>query len=177
MKRKSKQFSWPRKLYDKTRIESENKLVSKYGLKNKREIWRTQAKLDYLRTRAKALSAEDEEIRKLFLEKVSKMGLEVHSIADVLALTVEDLLKRRLASIVFRKGFANTAKQARQMIVHKKVLVNDNVVNAPGFMVGKDEEDKISVREKVKKKPVEPVSEETKEEVEEKVEEVAPNAG
>ena len=43
-KRKQKKYSRPRKIYDKPRIEEENELIKKYGLKNKKEIWRFNCK-------------------------------------------------------------------------------------------------------------------------------------
>ena len=45
MIRKSNKFSRPHKLYDKIRIEDENKLVEEYGLKNKTEIWKAESKI------------------------------------------------------------------------------------------------------------------------------------
>ena len=59
MIRKKKKFDWPKKLYDKPRIDAENKIVSQYGLKNKREIWKTEAKIKYFRSRAKKLITSD----------------------------------------------------------------------------------------------------------------------
>ena len=68
----------------------------------------------------------------------------------------EDLLKRRLATIVWINKLANTARQARQMVVHKLILVEDNIVNIPGYFVKVGEESKISVKKKTKVvKPVE----------------------
>jgi len=77
--------------------------------------------------------------------------LGVESVADVLALTVEDILKRRLSTVVAGKGLADTAKQARQMITHKRILVKGKVVNVPSYLVKVEEEDKINLKKKVKK--------------------------
>ena len=38
-KRKRKLFSRPKKLFDRARMDEENILIKRYGLKNKREIW------------------------------------------------------------------------------------------------------------------------------------------
>lgn len=150
MIKKKKKFSWPKKLYDKPRIIEENGLVERYGLKNKREIWKTEAKVKYFRTRAKALITADHEEQKNFFNKLNQIDLRVDSIADVLALNKEDLLRRRLSTIVAARGLANTPRQARQMIVHKKIIIGDRVVNVPGYFVKKTEEGSISVRKKVK---------------------------
>ena len=131
---------WPKKLYDNPRILDENKLVEKYGLKNKKEIWKTEAKVKYLRSRAKILITAEQEEQGVFFDKLNKIGLGVNNIAEVLSLDKEDLLKRRLATIVWKKGLANTARHARQMIVHKTILVENNIVNIPSYLVKVDEE-------------------------------------
>jgi small subunit ribosomal protein S4 len=154
MIRKKNKFSWPRKLYDKTRINDENKLVEEYGLKNKREIWKAEAKIKYFRDRAKFLITASKEEQEQFFSKLRGMGLSVKTIAEVLALNKEDLLKRRLATVVWKKGLANTARQARQFIVHKKVLIDGRAVNTPSYIVPTDLESNITV----KAKPVKEVS-------------------
>ena len=151
MIRKRKKFSWPRKLYDKPRILEENKLLIKYGLKNKKEIWKADAKIKYFRTRAKFLITADPEDQKKFLNKLNKIGLNIENVADVLALNKEDLLKRRLPTVLVGKKMANTSKQARQMVVHKRVKINNKTVNIPSYLIGVDEENLISVKNKVKK--------------------------
>ena len=51
---------------------------------------------------------------------------------------------------------ANTVKGARQLIVHKNVLVDGNIVNIPSFIVTNDLENKIALKERnVKIKKVE----------------------
>ena len=151
MIQKSKRFEWPRKMFDKDRIESENKIVKKYGLKNKREIWKTESKVKYFRGRAKALINSSNDEQGLFFNKLNKIGLNVNSIADVLALGIEDLLKRRLASVVFQKKLASTPKQARQMIVHKKIIIGERMVNSPSYLVRINEEKLIGIKKKIKK--------------------------
>ncbi|MEK6846928.1 MAG: 30S ribosomal protein S4 [Nanoarchaeota archaeon] len=146
MIRKKNRFSWPRKLYDKNRISAENKLVEQYGLKNKREIWKAEAKVKYFRNRAKVLITADPEEQNKFFAKLNSLGLSVKSIADVLALNKEDILRRRLSTIVWKKQLANTTKQARQMIVHRKVAVNGRVVDVPSFLVPISEEATIFVK-------------------------------
>jgi len=156
MIRKKNKFSWPRKLYDKSRISDENKLVEEYGLKNKREIWKAEAKIKYFRNRAKFLITEPQEEKEKFFTKLRNMGLDVKTIADVLALNKEDLLKRRLSTVVWKKGLSNTAKHARQLIVHKKVYVEERLVNIPSYIVPTSVESTISLRQKISKaKPTE----------------------
>ena len=63
--------------------------------------------------------------------------------------TLLQLLEARLDNVVYRLGFASTRAEARQLVSHKAIVVNGNVVNIPSysFRVG----DIVSVREKAKK--------------------------
>lgn len=58
------------------------------------------------------------------------------------------LLERRLDNVVYRMGFASTRAEARQLVSHKAILVNDKVVNVPSFLVSPG--DVITVRQKAK---------------------------
>lgn len=58
------------------------------------------------------------------------------------------LLERRLDNVVYRMGFASTRAEARQLVSHKSILVNEEVVNIPSYMVKAG--DVISVRSKAK---------------------------
>lgn len=147
MIRKNKLYERPRKAFEKHRIEEENLLAKKYGLKNKREIWKSLAKTDYIRKRAMALAKSSVDEQDIFFNKLRNIGLKISSIADVLDLKVEDLLERRLSTIVEKKRLANSIKHARQMIVHKKILINEKVVNSPSYIVHVFEENTIRVKE------------------------------
>ena len=156
IKRKRKLFSRPKKLFDRARMDEENVLIKRYGLKNKREIWKAKTAVSKLRRRAKTLIGADMEEQQVFFNKLNKIGMNVTDVSDVLALTEENLFERRLQTMLVRKKLATTVKGARQLIVHKNVLVDGNVVNIPSFVVTKDLEDKITLKEKkVKAKPVE----------------------
>jgi len=148
VKRKPNKFSRPRKIFDKARIEEENRLQKNFGLKNKREIWKASARVSELRSRAKSLISKSEDQKKEFFNRLDKMGLKADSIADVLALTLEDWLNRRLQSVVLKKGLAKTPLEARQLIVHKNVYVNARLINKPSFIVTKELENKITLKER-----------------------------
>lgn len=150
MKRNHKVYSRPKRLYDKPRIEEETAIVARFGLKNKREIWRAQAKADSMRRRAKDLISADEKEKEEFFKRLQKIGLNVSSIADVLSLTKEDYLGRRLQTVITEKNMAPTVKAARQLITHKKVLVNSGIVDSPAYIVPVEFENKISLKEKKK---------------------------
>jgi small subunit ribosomal protein S4 len=63
--------------------------------------------------------------------------------------TLLQLLEARLDNVVYRLGFASTRAEARQLVSHKAIVVNGNVVNIPSYSVRVG--DVVSVREKAKK--------------------------
>lgn len=56
------------------------------------------------------------------------------------------LLEKRLDNAIFRSGFANSRRQARQLVKHHHILVNGRKVNVPSFIVAVN--DVITVNEK-----------------------------
>jgi small subunit ribosomal protein S4 len=177
IKKKRKRFSRPKKLFDKVRITAENVLVERYGLKNKKEIWKAKAEISNIRQRAKVLIGSDAEEQRVFFDKLNHLGFGVVEISDVLGLTEENFLDRRLQTIVAKKKLANTPKQARQLIVHKHVLVDGDIVNTPSFVVTKELESKISLKVRKVKKVKETVKEEAAPAEEVATEEVAEEEG
>ena len=162
IKRKRKLFSRPKRLFDRTRMDEENVLIKRYGLRNKREIWKTKTAVSKLRRRAKSLIGKDMAEQQAFFDKLNKIGMNIADVSDVLALTEENLFERRLQTFLFKKKLANTVKAARQLIVHKNVLVDGHVVNIPSFIVTKKLENKISIRKKETAEKISPVEIKTK---------------
>lgn len=154
IKRKRNKFTKPKKLFERSRIDEENILVKKYGLKNKKEIWKAKSLVSRFRKRAKELISSDTEEQQKFFEKLNKLGLNIVSLADILGLEEKDVLERRLQTYISKKGLANTVKQARQLIVHKHVLVDGVIVNIPSFWVTQELENKISLVEQKPKKAI-----------------------
>ena len=152
IKRKQQRFSRPRQLFNRARIDEEDLLVKKYGLKNKREIWKAEAQISRLRRRAKSLIQKDDKEKKLFFVKLNKKGFKINDISDVLGLTKENWLDRRLQTFVVKKNLAASPREARQLIVHKKIIVAGAAINAPSFFVTTELENKISLKERKVKK-------------------------
>lgn len=180
-KRKQKIYSKPKKPYDKARIEKENVLVAKYGLKNKREIWKADFAIEKIRNRAKKLITASEEEKQEFVKKQKAKGFEVETIAEVLSLEKEDYLKRRLQSIVVKKKLATTHKQARQFITHRHITINKKIIDSPAHLTTLEEEASVELKlalpakksltkqekeiiKEIKAKAPEPKKEESKEE-------------
>lgn len=164
MIRKKNLYVKPKKAFESSRIQEENELLKSYGLKNKKEVWKTLAKVNYFRKRAMELAHSTPEEQESFFNKLRALGLKVESGSDVLGLKVDNLLERRLPTVVFKKNLSNSVKHARQLVVHKKVLINGKVVNTPGYLVSLSEEDSIALKEKKAKPKVEEPKEETTEE-------------
>ncbi len=59
------------------------------------------------------------------------------------------LLEARLDNVVYRMGFGSTRAEARQLVSHKSIMVNDKIVNIPSYVVKPS--DVVSVREKSRK--------------------------
>ncbi len=155
MKRKHKTYSKPKRPFDKARIQEEAGIKEEFGLKNKKEIWKADAQIKLIREKAKKLISADEEEKKIFFERLKKIGFNVNSISDVLSLDKKDFLKRRLQTILVDKKIARTQKSARQLITHKKVLIEGRSINAPSYIVPVSLENKISLKENKKKNKAE----------------------
>jgi small subunit ribosomal protein S4 len=134
------------------RIKAEAIVVGQYGLKNKTELWKAQTILRNFRKQSRELQARirsgdaqaDKEAKAL-LNKCARIGVlnSDGTLNDILSLTEEAILGRRLQTLVFEKGLANTIGQARQMIVHGHVFMNGHRVTVPGYIVTRAEEDSI----------------------------------
>ncbi len=151
-----KKYYTPSHPWEKDRIEREKDLVKKYGLKNKREIWKAQSVLRNFRKQARDLMARirvhDEQALKevdQLKKKLFRLGLlpAEGDLDDILALSIEDILNRRLQTVVYMKGMARTPRQARQFIVHGHIAIGDRVVNTPGRLITKKEEEEIKYSE------------------------------
>ena len=151
-KRQRKKYSTPTHPWQKDRIIEERELTREYGLKNKKEIWKSTEKLRKASNQVKNIIAnktlpqakkeKDNLLTNLIKYKLIEKGNEVD---DVLDLSTKDFLERRLQTIVFRKKLSNSVKQARQMIVHGHIRVDNKKVTIPSYLVSLDEENKITI--------------------------------
>ena len=147
----SKHYNTPSHPWQKVRIEEERTLIHQYGLKNKKEIWRANTKIRSMRRQARKLTATsgDEQAQKekgLLLSKLNRLGLleQDSGLEDVLRMTPENILDRRLQTQVYLQGLASTAKQSRQLIIHGHISVDGAVTRVPGMIVTKLQEKNIS---------------------------------
>jgi small subunit ribosomal protein S4 len=147
----SKHYDSPSHPWQKVRIEQESGLIHQYGLKNKKEIWRANTKVREMRRQARKLTAnssdeQSQNERDLLLAKLNRLGMiELNSgLEDILRMTPENILDRRLQTQVYLQGLASTVKQARQLIVHGHISIDGAVTRVPGMLVTKLQEKNIS---------------------------------
>ena len=120
MKRKHKVYSRPKRPFDKERIDEEKVIKKEFGLKNKKEIWKAEARIKGIREKAKKLISANQEEQEALFNRLRKIGFAVNSIGDVLVLEKKDYLNRRLQTVLVHKKLATTSKSARQLITHKQ---------------------------------------------------------
>ncbi|MDD1634183.1 MAG: 30S ribosomal protein S4 [Methanomicrobiales archaeon] len=146
-----KRYERPTRKWEKSRLQEEAGIIVEYGLRNKRELWRTQNMLRNHRRGARAIlamtsgGASVEQVmlrKKQLLEHLERMGMlgRDADIGQILALKVQQQLERRLQTIVYRKGLARSPKQARQFITHGHIAINGRKVTIPGYLVSRAEE-------------------------------------
>jgi len=139
--------------FEKERLDSELEIIGRYGLKNKREVWRVQLTLAKMRKAARELlTLEEKDPRRLFegealMRRCFRFGLlsEAENKLDyVLGLTPAKFMERRLQTIILRNNFeARSIHHARVLIRHRHIRVGKQLVNIPSFLVRVDREKHI----------------------------------
>jgi small subunit ribosomal protein S4 len=150
VKKLKKQYETPNEGWSEERIQREDELIEEYGLKNKKEIYKAQSQLRSFRREARKLVAEDDDS-----EAVQEIKQRAHDLGlvkggaeleDLFTLNVTDFLDRRLQTAVNRRGYADTVKEARQLVVHGHVYIDGQRVNVPGYLLTQQEEKKVELR-------------------------------
>ncbi|EEQ91116.1 40S ribosomal protein S9 [Blastomyces dermatitidis ER-3] len=148
----SKTYKVPRRPYESARLDSELEIIGKYGLRNKREVWRVQLTLSKIRRAARELLTLDEKDPKRLFEgnalirRLVRVGVLDESrmkLDYVLALKVEDFLERRLQTQVYQLGLAKSIHHARVLIRQRHIRVGKQIVNVPSFVVRLDSQKHI----------------------------------
>ena len=118
-----------------------------YDKKSKRQLIRRSRKLSEYGTQLR-----EKQKAKFIYGVLEKPFRNYYDKADRMkGMTGENLmtmLESRLDNVVFRMGFARTRREARQVVGHKHITVNGNVVNIPSYLVKAG--DVIEVKEKSK---------------------------
>jgi len=149
-RKQRRKYETPRFPWRTDVLNAELRLIGQYGLRNKRELWRHKTTLSRVREIARSLSGmpteQRERLEKQLLDRLNRLGIlpETAALDDVLDLSLEDLLERRLQTMVFNKGLAKSIYQARQLITHGHVAIDGKRVPSPSYIVLRDEEAKLA---------------------------------
>ena len=82
----------------------------------------------------------ERQFRNLFEKATRRKGVKGENLLK--------LLEARLDNTLYRLGFAASRQQARQLVIHKHIVVNGGVVNVPSFTLKPG--DKVGLRERSK---------------------------
>jgi len=121
-------FTSPRNPWRSDQLSQELFLLGTYGLRNKRELWRAQTRLSNFRKQARQLLAASSDVRgreePKLLGHLNRLG--------------------RLQTLVWKRGLAKSPYQARQMITHGHVALNQRRITIPSYIVSPSEEGSLS---------------------------------
>ena len=114
------------------------------------ELWKYKTRLSNVRGLVRkmlALTEEKRGVREIeLLEKLKRLGIlpPTATLSDVLNLNIDNFLERRLQTVVYRIGLAQTIHQARQLITHGHIAIDGKKKTAPSYIVTAEEEKRIS---------------------------------
>lgn len=158
IKKIKKKYSKPSHPWMVTRIEEENILCREYGIPRRTELWKLKSKLESFKHQAKGLitvgvgrsEKQNNMQRENLLQKLQSYNLiqKDDTTDSILGVTLKHLLDRRLQTVVFKRGYAKTMKQSRQMITHRHVLVNNRIIASPSYLVKMSDESAIEISPK-----------------------------
>ena len=149
-------YDTPTHPWKKARIEEEHALKEQFGLKKvggMKEIWKAKSKLRRWRQNAMKLigrvdtseghfSREKDDL----VESLYRRGLlgDGATLDDILLLTVEHVLSRRLQSQVYYCGLASSMRQARQLVIHGHIGIGDQKMTVPSYIITRDDENVLT---------------------------------
>lgn len=163
-----KKFSTPSHPWQKERIEEEKGIIKQYGLRRKYEIWKMDSMLKKFLNRAKTIigeRTEQSEIeKKQLLDRLNLLGLlkKESRVEEVLNLKLNDIMERRLQTLVCRKQIAKTMRQARQFITHEHIAVGARKITTPSYLVSINEESQIKLIDPINVQNIQAPKEEVK---------------
>jgi small subunit ribosomal protein S4 len=147
-----KKFDSPTHPWKSARIKEEQAIKANYGLKNVREIWKVNTTLRRHRHQAMKLIGRVDTTETHWAREESDLLNSLYSkglipegatLDNILELSVEDMLGRRLQTLVRLKGMAVSHKQARQLITHGHIAIGGQKITIPSYPVSREEEEDL----------------------------------
>ena len=126
---------------DKCPVEKRNFAPGQHGKDRKAKVVGYGLQLREKQKAKRMYFAQESQFRNYFEKAARSRGVTGEKLLQQ--------LERRLDNVVFRLGFAQSRRQARQLVRHGHVAVNNRKVNIPSYEVSAGEE--ISIRENSKK--------------------------
>jgi small subunit ribosomal protein S4 len=144
-----RKYEKPKDIWNLQRIHADNELITEYGLKNMKELWKVQSNISRIRGNVRELlsgGSQNRLVERDIIASIAKLGIvqETATLDGLLEIKENAFLERRLESMVFRRGMARSMKQARQLITHGFIAVNGRRTSKPGYLVTAGEEQHIS---------------------------------
>ena len=149
-------YDTPAHPWKKARIEEEHALKEQFGLKKiggMKEIWKAKSKLRRWRQNAMKhigrvdtseghFSREKDDL----VESLHRRGLlgDGATLDDILQISVEHVLSRRLQSQVYYRGLASSMRQARQLVIHGHIGLGDQKMTVPSYIITRDDENTLT---------------------------------
>ena len=127
----------------------ELKILGTFGLRTKRELWKAHTELSRVRHQARSLLALRQDVRAekepILMKSLARIGLVSSdaTLDDVLNLNANDLLSRRLQTLVTKKFGFKSPYQARQAVIHGHIMIGDRKVDIPSYTVTVEEENDV----------------------------------
>ena len=149
-------YDTPTHPWKKARIEEEHALKEQFGLKKiggMKEIWKAKSKLRRWRQNAMKLIGRVDTSEGHFsrekgdlIESLYRRGLlgDGATLDDILLLTVEHVLSRRLQSQVYYCGLAASMRQARQLVIHGHIGLGEQKMTVPSYIITRDDENSLT---------------------------------
>jgi small subunit ribosomal protein S4 len=112
---------------EKCPIESRNYPPGQHGLSRRSKVSEYGIQLREKQKIKRSYGILETQFRNYFEKAIKQKGKT--------GVNLVKLLERRLDNVVYRLGFAASRKQARQLIRHRHILINNNLVDIPSYLV------------------------------------------
>jgi small subunit ribosomal protein S4 len=126
---------------EKCPIESRNYPPGQHGVSRRSKISEYGIQLREKQKIKRSYGLLETQFRNYFVNANKQKGITGDNLIK--------LLESRLDNVVYRLGFASSRKQARQLIRHRHLTVNDHIVDVPSYLLSAG--DIVKIREKSKK--------------------------